>query len=161
MSNTDYYELLGVTRKASKSEIRRAFQKLARKYHPDLNPGDQVAALRYERIFEAFEVLTDANRRDRYDETGPPEEREPAPEPVRYGFEGFDFTLSGGRDADIFPALFQRREWELVGGRRDGDDVHHRLTVSFLGSMGARAAGFTSPESSRARPATGSGRWRR
>lgn len=135
MSNSDYYDLLGVSRNASKSEIRKAFQKLARKYHPDLNPGDQVAAVRYERIYEAFEVLTDATRRDRYDESGPTEEREPVPEPVRYGFEGFDFTLSGGRDADIFPALFDRREWEVTGRRRDGDDIHHRISISFLESM--------------------------
>jgi len=83
MSRHDYYVLLGVEKSASKAEIRRAFRKLARKYHPDINPGDNVAAVRYQRIYEAFEVLADPDRREHYDRVGvqtePPGRAEPIP----------------------------------------------------------------------------------
>lgn len=135
MARRDYYVLLGVKPSASKAEIRRAFQKLARKFHPDINPGDNVAALRYQRIAEAFEVLMDPDRRERYDMVGVATETERRPEPARYGFEGFDFTLSGAREADIFPELFRPRSSPSEGGPKDGEDVHHRLSISFEESL--------------------------
>ena len=63
----DLYQLLGVRRSASVAEIRRAFQKAARQLHPDLNPGDPVAANRFRAVSEAFDVLVDAQRRAAYD----------------------------------------------------------------------------------------------
>src|SRR5262245_40845859 len=69
-SKTDYYELLGVSRKASAKDIRNAFRKLARKYHPDLNPGDKAAEEKFKHLQEAYDVLSDAKKRQMYDQYG-------------------------------------------------------------------------------------------
>src|SRR5256885_14408670 len=66
----DYYELLGVPRKASAKDIRSAFRKLARKYHPDLNPGDKAAEEKFKQIQEAYDVLSDSKKRQMYDQYG-------------------------------------------------------------------------------------------
>jgi len=66
----DYYEILGVKRDASEGQIRQAYRKLARKHHPDLNPGDKAAEERFKEINEANEVLSDAEKRKRYDQLG-------------------------------------------------------------------------------------------
>ena len=127
--------LLGVKPTATSSEIRRAFRKLARKFHPDINPGDQVAAARYERICEAFEVLTDPGRREDYDTLGdesPPVE--PA-ESLNYGFAGFDFSLKDESQKDIFPELFRTERARAVGRAENGEDIHHRLSISFEDSL--------------------------
>ena len=66
----DYYETLGVPRKADTEEIRKAYRKLARKYHPDLNPGDKAAEERFKNVQEAYDVLSDAKKRQMYDQFG-------------------------------------------------------------------------------------------
>jgi molecular chaperone DnaJ len=141
MDRNDYYTLLGVKRTASRAEIRRAFQKLARKYHPDLNPGDNVAALRYQRLEEAYEVLSDPRERERYDEVGARPRSKAKPEPARYGFEGFDFSLKVERREDIFWDLFPRHRESEKGGER-GEDIHHRLTIGFDESMAGVRTSF-------------------
>src|SRR5437016_13301418 len=69
-SKTDYYELLGVPRKATAKDIRAAFRKLARKYHPDLNPGDKSAEEKFKQLQEAYDVLSDSKKRQMYDQYG-------------------------------------------------------------------------------------------
>src|SRR2546429_9467829 len=66
----DYYELLGVPRKAGAKDIRGAFRKLARKYHPDLNPGDKSAEEKFKQLQEAYDVLSDSKKRQMYDQYG-------------------------------------------------------------------------------------------
>ncbi|HEU4391533.1 MAG TPA: DnaJ domain-containing protein, partial [Blastocatellia bacterium] len=67
----DYYEVLGVKREAPPEQIKTAYRKLARKYHPDVNPKDKRAEERFKEINEAYEVLSDPEKRKRYDELGP------------------------------------------------------------------------------------------
>ncbi len=70
MDFKDYYATLGVAKTASEKEIKQAFRKLARKHHPDVNPGDKVAESKFKEINEAYEVLGDPNSRKKYDELG-------------------------------------------------------------------------------------------
>jgi len=88
----DLYIVLGVQQGATESEIKRAYRRLARRYHPDINPGDQTAAARFHQILEAYETLIDPARRSRYDAGHPS-----AADHVQTGsgFEGFDFSTRG------------------------------------------------------------------
>ena len=92
MAKRDYYEILGVSRDASSEEIKKAFRKLAREYHPDVNPDDKDAEKKFKEIKEAFDVLSDPERRQRYDQFGHAAEE---------GFAGFGQGGFTGFD-DIF-----------------------------------------------------------
>ena len=70
MAKKDYYEALGLSRGASLDEIKKAYRKLARKYHPDMNPGDPSAEDKFKGISEAYEVLTDPEKKKMYDQFG-------------------------------------------------------------------------------------------
>jgi molecular chaperone DnaJ len=69
-TNSDYYELLGLKKTASEAEIKKAFRKFARKYHPDVNPGDKASESKFKEISEAYEVLSDPKKRQQYDQFG-------------------------------------------------------------------------------------------
>src|ERR1700722_6256767 len=94
----DYYDLLGVPRKAAQKEIRQAYRKLARKYHPDLNPGDKSSEEKFKQVQEAYDILSDAKKRQMYDQFGFEGERRAAEPPPQDGpgphidFGGFDFN---------------------------------------------------------------------
>src|SRR3954449_2929283 len=70
MARRDYYDVLGVPRSASEKDIRQAYRKLARQYHPDLNPNDKQAETKFKEIGQAYEVLSDADKREQYDRWG-------------------------------------------------------------------------------------------
>src|SRR5512147_1407200 len=107
----DLYAILGLKPNASAAEIKRAYRRLARKYHPDINPGDRAAELRFRQIAEAYETLIDPERRRRYDESGVVVETSVS---SAVGFEGFDFSVEaveGPRAStfgDLFAEVFQR-----------------------------------------------------
>ena len=67
MSKRDYYEVLGVGRDASEREVKKAYKRLAMKFHPDRNPGDEEAEASFKEVKEAYEILTDANKKAAYD----------------------------------------------------------------------------------------------
>src|SRR5260370_2522172 len=117
----DYYELLGVSRKASAKEIRTAFRKLARKYHPDLNPGDKSSEEKFKQLQEAYDVLSDSKKRQMYDQHGFYSDNfQPGTRPggaggdagVNFDFGGFDFGGGGGggswggRFRELFSPIF-------------------------------------------------------
>ena len=100
----DLYIVLGLDRDATLVDVKRAYKRLARKYHPDINPGDRRAAAQFRQIVEAYETLSDPDRRRRYDTTG---STGYLTVDRTYGFEGFDFSASvGGADASTFGDLF-------------------------------------------------------
>src|ERR1700676_579293 len=95
----DFYEPLGVKRDASVDDVRKAYRKLARKHHPDLNPGDKTAEDRFKKVQEAYDVLSDPKKKQMYDqvgyysENGPPSGGAgPGGSGPNMGFGGFDFS---------------------------------------------------------------------
>ena len=115
MDYKDYYAVLGVTKGASEKEIKQAYRKLARKYHPDVNPGSKEAEEKFKEISEAYEVLNDKEKRTKYDRFGEEWQRyehQGAPGPGGYEhFGGFNFDLGHGTGefGDFFEMLFGPR----------------------------------------------------
>src|SRR5688500_5247715 len=95
----DYYELLGVDSRASQEDIKRAYRRLARQLHPDANPGDPEAEARFKEVAQAYEVLSDPERRQRYDMYGPEAAGAAAG-------AGDPFGFAGGGLGDLFNAFF-------------------------------------------------------
>jgi molecular chaperone DnaJ len=126
----DFYVILGVARTASMPEVKRAYRRLARRFHPDINPGDRDAAERFKEILSAYETLSDPDRRRRYDQGGfEPELAEGA----SVGFEGFDFSASvHANQQSTFGDLFAdvlRREHERAVRPERGADLHATVSV--------------------------------
>src|SRR5215467_5761183 len=133
----DFYVILGVSRDASLTDLKRAYKRLARKFHPDINPGDRLAAQQFRQIAEAYETLSDPDSRRRYDTGGG---AAAGAEPSTFGFEGFDFSISvSGASAstfgDLFADVFQQRDPQEAFGPQRGADLHQTLTVGFEEAM--------------------------
>ncbi len=123
-ASNDFYERLGIKKGASENEIKKTYRRLARKYHPDLNPGDKAAEKKFKEINEAYEVLSDSKKRAEYDEYG-----RVASEGV-HGFDGFnaqDFGGFGGSE-DIFADLFGGGRQRQAPSR--GPDLSTHLDIS-------------------------------
>jgi molecular chaperone DnaJ len=125
----DLYVILGLEHGASESEIKRAYRRLARRYHPDINPGDRTAEARFRQILEAYETLIDPERRSRYDAGSPPggDER-PS------GFEGFDFSGRAADHSATFGDLFAEvltSRGQQRPARERGVDLHQTLALTF------------------------------
>jgi molecular chaperone DnaJ len=145
----DYYELLGVPRKASAKDIRTAFRKLARKYHPDLNPGDKSAEEKFKQLQEAYDVLSDSKKRQMYDQHGfysenlPPGGYAGAPGQddagVNFDFGGFDFGggsgAAGGGSSfrDLFSQFFSggRGSAAMEPEHEPGNDLEYQIEIDF------------------------------
>jgi molecular chaperone DnaJ len=120
----DYYELLAVSRNASEEEIKKAYRRLALQLHPDRNPGDKQAEEKFKEVSEAYQILSDAEKRAKYDQYGHAAFGESGP-----FAGGFDFTAGF---EDVFGDIFG--EFFGGGGRRGrgrGDDLRYNLTLKF------------------------------
>jgi molecular chaperone DnaJ len=131
----DFYVILGLTRGASQGAVKRAYQRVARRYHPDINPGDREAAAFYRRATEAYETLIDPDRRHEYDAHGV---ALPADEPATVEFQGFDFSGSatGGDASATFGELFSELIEHAGPGSAQaeaerGGDVHGEVALGF------------------------------
>jgi molecular chaperone DnaJ len=150
----DYYELLGVPRKSTVKEIRGAYRKLARKYHPDLNPGDKSAEEKFKQIQEAYEVLSDTKKRQMYDQFGfnapgpgaPPPGAGYAgggnPQDIHFDFGGFDFgganegQAGGGASfRDLFSQFFRSGATQPVPEHEPGTDLEYQIDITFAEAM--------------------------
>src|SRR5579862_7429920 len=133
----DYYDTLGVSRKADADEIRKSYRKLARKHHPDLNPGDKSAEERFKNVQEAYDILSDPKKRQMYDQygfysesgfpgagSGSSSGQGPHPGMDFGGFDFSDFAAGGGRSS--------QHRTETGGGFRD-------IFSQFFGGRGGAA----------------------
>jgi molecular chaperone DnaJ len=153
----DYYETLGVPRSAPADEIRKAYRKLARKYHPDLNPGDKSSEERFKNVQEAYDVLSDSKKRQMYDQVGFYSESGAAAGGSPFGggggqqpnmdFSGFEFSdfypggAGGGRRTetsgnaggfrDIFSQFFGGRGGERQAQPEKGADLEYGMSIDF------------------------------
>jgi molecular chaperone DnaJ len=157
VTKQDYYELLGVPRKASAKELRAAYRKLARKYHPDLNPGDKSAEEKFKQIQEAYDTLSDTKKRQTYDQfgfnvpgqgggSGPGYGGGASPEDIHFDFGGFDFGGGAGQGAggagsgasfrDLFSQFFRgANAAQATQEREPGDDLEYQIDITFAEAM--------------------------
>lgn len=161
----DYYKVLGVKRDASQSDIQRAYRELARRYHPDMNPNDEKAKERFQRVQQAYDVLGKPDKREMYDRygssfqsAGGPGGGGPGagggrtyhwggPGGSGAGFEDVDFSqFFGGRGAEGFADIFR----QFGGGRsqrgrrsQPGANLHHEIQVPFQTAVEGGEAGIT------------------
>lgn len=103
MKYKDYYEILGVEKTSTPQDIKKAYRKLAKKYHPDLNKGSEEAAEKLKEVNEAFEVLSDPEKRKKYDQFGSAYQDGMNFDPSQYGYE---YTTSSGDFSDFFETIF-------------------------------------------------------
>ena len=152
MAKRDYYEILGVPRSASPDELKKAFRKLAMQFHPDKNPGDKKAEERFKELNEAYEILSDATKRQSYDQFGHMGAQggfKPGANPFEGftrggpgGFENYGFNTGGNENfqdifCDIFGGFFSGRgarpggPGPRPGARGRGADLRYTLNISF------------------------------
>src|SRR5579871_559682 len=110
----DYYQTLGISRSANEKEIKQAFRKLAKKYHPDANPNDPTAEARFKEINEAYEVLSDKDKRSMYDRFGTvnPQQQSPWGNPAGGSGGNYTYTTTNADFGDLGDIL-----GSLFGGR--------------------------------------------
>ena len=141
-SKRDYYEVLGVSKTATDAEIKRAYRTLAKKYHPDTNPGDATAAEKFKEASEAYAVLSDAEKRKMYDQFGMAAFDGSGGAAGGDPFGGGGFHFEGGDFGDMFGDIFvlwrrwpltERRIWRIrsgklqCAGQRYGGKCHGRF----------------------------------
>ncbi|CAM2006670.1 molecular chaperone DnaJ [Acanthopleuribacter pedis] len=158
----DLYKVLGVKRGASAAEIKKAYRRLARKYHPDFNAGNKTAETKFKAISEAYEVLSDEQKRKNYDLYGsatPPTGGPGGSGPYGkqwggmgdFNFQGFDFSSGGGQGggkqdfSEIFSDLFRgarNEQQSTTRGPQRGQDIQHSITLTFMEAIKGMTMNF-------------------
>ncbi len=166
-SKQDYYDLLGVSRSASQDELKKAYRKLAMKYHPDRNQGDKESEAKFKEVSEAYEVLSDAKKRQQYDQFGHDGLKS------SFGPGGFDFgrDFTHGADLqDILGSIFGggggifddffgggRRRSSRPGGPQPGADLRFDIEIDFEEAAFGSEREITLPLSVQCDDCTGTG----
>lgn len=160
MDLMDLYVVLGISHGASEADIKRAYRRLARRFHPDINPGDRLAVARFRQILEAYETLIDPDRRSRYDAGLTADQSDARP---TSGFEGFDFSVRGTDHSVSFGDLFA----EVLTGRgarrrapERGADLHQDVRLAFEEALAGAACAVTVTRRDTCRSCAGTGRTR-
>jgi len=137
MAQKDYYGVLGLKRGASEAEIKKAFRRLARKYHPDVNPGNKQAEAKFKEIAEAYEVLGDPQNRAQYDQMGDQAFREffAGRRAEAAGYGGYRSSFRDMDFSDLFGDLFGEREVFRSRGPTRGEDYVYQLEIGFMDAI--------------------------
>jgi DnaJ-class molecular chaperone len=154
MATTDLYQTLGVPRDAKADDIRTAYRRLAKQHHPDLNPGNKVAEDRFKAVASAYDILSDTEKRAKYDRGEIDASGEARPE--RPSYRGYAEGERGGRYrqgaempegdfGDLFEDLFAQREAASNAPRR-GRDAGYTLTIDFLDAVAGTTKRITLPD---------------
>jgi len=154
MAKRDYYEVLGVSRSASNEEIKRAFKKLARKFHPDVNPGDKGAEERFKEISEAYAVLSDGKKRRQYDVQGHSAFAGGSPWGARGAPQNVEEILKEFGIGDIFGNIFggggrgRSGFWgsSATRGPSKGADVNYSMEIGFDDALRGMNSTITVPK---------------
>ena len=166
MAKRDYYDVLGLRRGASEQEIKRAYRKLARKHHPDVNPGDKTAEGKFKEISEAHDVLSDPEKRRRYEQFGHEafsagagaRGAEPGGGFGGYDFSGVDLGSGGFGDlGDLLSGIFGQRGHAQASGPGKGEDLHYSLDINFEDAVRGLATEISVQKHSRCDTCRGSG----
>jgi len=153
MSKRDYYEVLGVAKTATDAELKSAFRKLAMKYHPDRNPGDKDAEIHFKELNEAYQCLSDGQKRAAYDRFGHAAFSQGAGGGPGFGADFTDFM------SDIFDNFFgdSRGRGRASGGRERGADLRYNLEITLEEAYEGKTATITIPTSLSCEQCGGSG----
>ena len=156
MSKRDFYEILGVQRTVTEVELKSAFRKAAMQCHPDRNPGDKAAEARFKEVNEAYQILSDGQKRAAYDRFGHAAFEQGGGGPGGFGMgEGFASSM-----ADIFDDLFgdvMGRRGQRGGGRERGSDLRYNLEISLEEAFSGKTAQLKVPTSITCEACAGSG----
>lgn len=151
MAVPDYYKILGVPKTASEEDIKKAYRKLARKYHPDLNPGSREAEAKFKELSTANDVLSDPEKRRNFDQFG-----DPAGPTAQAAGQSFDFGDLGGAFGDFFQGFGGGRRPRRAGPR-PGEDTQHTVRIAFQDAFRGTKLPINVTRTETCRPCQGSG----
>jgi len=174
MAKKDYYEIIGVSKNATDKEIKTAYKKLARKYHPDVNPGNKEMELKFKEISEAYSVLSNPEKRKQYDHFGHQAFQGFDPSGARggqwqninmqdMGFDFGNFNFSGGF-GDIFSEILgkgRKKKWDFrtrAENEEKGKDINYSMGLSFMDAVSGVSASISLQKNEVCTTCGGSGR---